>query len=385
MADDSAPDLPADQPAAASESAPTPPPTPPPVPPQAPENTFHSLSFTGAGSEYFKIWIVNLALTVVTFGIYSAWAKVRRLQYFYRHTRLAGTGFDYHGNPIAILKGRIIGLILFGLYSSVTYVDWRVAVAILAGLAVSIPWLLSQSFRFRLHNTSFRGIRFKFHGKTRDAYWIFLAWPVFTFMSIFTLGPLWHHRLKRYQFSNAAFGTTRFSIKTGAGEFYITYILAAFLWICLMVAVFFVFIFIGVFAALGRGPTDAPPELSPAFFVLLVLGGAAYALAFLTVHSVVTSRIHNACWNETSTPHHRFESRLSAWRLLGIQYTNFLATVFTVGLFRPFAQVRLARYLTETLTAFGTAGFDVYTATDGEDVAAIGEETAEFFDLDVAF
>ena len=66
------------------------------------------VSFTGTGGEYFKIWIVNLALTIVTLGVYSAWAKVRRLQYFYRHTRLAGAGFDYHGDPIAILKGRII-------------------------------------------------------------------------------------------------------------------------------------------------------------------------------------------------------------------------------------------------------------------------------------
>ena len=46
----------------------------------------------------------SIALTIVTLGVYSAWAKVRRLQYFYRHTRLAGAGFDYHGDPIAILK-----------------------------------------------------------------------------------------------------------------------------------------------------------------------------------------------------------------------------------------------------------------------------------------
>ena len=33
--------------------------------------------FTGSGGEYFRIWIVNVALTVLTFGIYGAWAKVR--------------------------------------------------------------------------------------------------------------------------------------------------------------------------------------------------------------------------------------------------------------------------------------------------------------------
>jgi uncharacterized membrane protein YjgN (DUF898 family) len=61
------------------------------------------LRFTGTGSEYFGIWIVNWLLTIVTLGIYSAWAKVRRLQYFYRHTELAVSTFDFHGIPKSIL------------------------------------------------------------------------------------------------------------------------------------------------------------------------------------------------------------------------------------------------------------------------------------------
>ncbi len=39
-------------------------------------STRHPLNFTGKGSEYFKIWIVNIALSLITLGIYSAWAKV---------------------------------------------------------------------------------------------------------------------------------------------------------------------------------------------------------------------------------------------------------------------------------------------------------------------
>ena len=72
--------------------------------------------FTGNGGEYFRIWIVNLALTILTLGIYSAWAKVRRLQYFYRNTAIAGASFDYHGDPKVILKGRVIGVLLLVAY-----------------------------------------------------------------------------------------------------------------------------------------------------------------------------------------------------------------------------------------------------------------------------
>ena len=35
-------------------------------------------TFTGTTREYFGIWIVNVLLTFVTLGVYSAWAKVRR-------------------------------------------------------------------------------------------------------------------------------------------------------------------------------------------------------------------------------------------------------------------------------------------------------------------
>lgn len=39
--------------------------------------TRHDFEFRGRGGEYFRIWIVNLALSLLTLGIYSAWAKVR--------------------------------------------------------------------------------------------------------------------------------------------------------------------------------------------------------------------------------------------------------------------------------------------------------------------
>ncbi len=50
--------------------------------------------FTGTAEEYFKIWIVNVGLTIVTFGIYSAWAKARKKRYLYGNTRLRGTAFE---------------------------------------------------------------------------------------------------------------------------------------------------------------------------------------------------------------------------------------------------------------------------------------------------
>ena len=63
--------------------------------------------FRGSATEFFGIWIVNLLLSLLTFGIYSAWAKVRTKKYFYQNTYVAGRSFDYHATGGQILIGRI--------------------------------------------------------------------------------------------------------------------------------------------------------------------------------------------------------------------------------------------------------------------------------------
>ena len=358
----------------------------PPVqgaPPDSAPLDLDQMVFTGTGAEYFRIWIVNLALTIATLGIYSAWAKVRRLQFFYRHTRLAGAGFDYHGDPIAILKGRMVGLVLFGLYSAMGYAGTVMTLVILVVLAVLLPWLLGRSLRFRLHNSSYRGLRFKFHGTTKQAYWIFLAMPLFLVLSLFTLGPFWHHRLKRYQFSNAAFGRTQFGTSAEVGEFYVAHILAGILMGALLTALIVVVALTTVATGAGREPgtaprTDMPPWFLPAIFL-------GYIFAFVGSQAITTARIQNAVWNRARLGSLGFICDLSIPRLFWIQLSNLAATVLTLGVFRPFAQVRLARYMAGCMTLVRAVPFSAFAAAAADDVTAMGEETAELFDFDIGF
>src|SRR5881394_1643390 len=80
----------------------------PPVAALPPARNLQRFEFTGNARDYFGIWVVNLFLTIVTLGIYSAWAKVRKKRYFHGNTWVAGGNFEYHGDPVAILKGRAI-------------------------------------------------------------------------------------------------------------------------------------------------------------------------------------------------------------------------------------------------------------------------------------
>src|SRR5712675_1111171 len=140
---------------------PSPTPAPPPAPAaRAPEQ----FRFTGRVGEYFGIWITNLLLTIVTLGIYSAWAKVRRLQYFYRHAEVAGSSFDFHGRPLTILIGRIVAIALLLLYNFAARLHSATTLLIIVAIALVMPWLLRNSLRFRLYNTSWRGTRFHFRG-----------------------------------------------------------------------------------------------------------------------------------------------------------------------------------------------------------------------------
>ncbi|HEY7474352.1 MAG TPA: YjgN family protein, partial [Vicinamibacterales bacterium] len=185
--------------------------------------------FTGSGVEYFRIWIVNLALSIATLGIYSAWAKVRRTQYFYRHTHVAGARFQYLGRPGAILKGRIVAAILFGTYTAAGQLSPFYGLAAFGVLALVMPWLLARSFRFRLSNTSYRGIRFGFAGSTAGSYGVFLGLPLLTVLTLFVLGPFTHHRIKKYQIGQARFGQTSIAFLSRVSEFYIAYVAAGFL------------------------------------------------------------------------------------------------------------------------------------------------------------
>jgi uncharacterized membrane protein YjgN (DUF898 family) len=348
----------------------------------APGQPPEPFEFTGSGGEYFRIWIVNLLLTLLTLGIYSAWAKVRRLQYFSRHTRVAGSVFDYHGKPIAILIGRLIALGLFAVYTLANAVPGPLLLAVLVLIGVLLPVLLRNSFRFRLHNTSYRGIRFSFRGTVGEAYVTFLLFGILTFGTLYLLAPMFHHRIKAYQHGYSWFGRTPFRFDAGIGAFYGVYLLVALVFIGGLIGG--IALFGGAIVALAPAFTEGGGEPDPAVIAPIIFGVFAMFLGLsLITGPLFQSRIGNLVWNHTRLGEHRFESRLRFWPLLGIGLSNFLLVALTLGLYMPWAAVRVARYRAESLTLLPAAPLDQFLAETSAEVAATGEETAELFDFDV--
>jgi len=320
----------------------------------------HAFEFTGSGKEYFKIWIVNLLLTILTLGIYSAWAKVRRLQYFYRNTRLNDASFEYHGTPKAILKGRLIAVGLFAVYSIAGKVNPLMGLVFGLLMAVVMPWLIVRSLRFKLYNSSYRGLRFSFAGDDRSAYRVLLLNPILTVLTLYLLAPYTHQRIKQYQHNNSKFGDTFFNFNASVGSFYGIYL-----------KTFGMMAGLGVLAAIA-----IPAKLTVLFFLL--------PIAFLLVMVYFAVSLPNLIWNSTGLGDHTFFSHQRVRPFLWISFTNLLFVVLTLGLFIPFAEMRMMRYKLENMGLNAQGDLSEFVAGQTQTTGAMGEETSAMFDVDIS-
>jgi uncharacterized membrane protein YjgN (DUF898 family) len=341
------------------------------------------LRFTGSGAEYFGIWIVNLLLTIVTLGIYSAWAKVRRLKYFYRHTELAASNFDFHGSPIRILIGRVLALAMLIGYNVSVRLHSPLTLVVVIALAIALPWLLRNSLRFRLYNSSWRGTRFHFRGSVGGSYRVFLLNGFLTLITLYVMAPFMHQRLKAYQHDNSWFGRTRFSFHARVGQFYLIYLLL------LLGVVVFIFTFIssgvvGTLAAIAQAQKHGGHADPRAIFRTLVLFYGVAIVTVLLIGPIFHALITNLVWNNTRLGEHRIECNLSPIQLMWISLSNFVLVVVTLGLFMPWAAVRLARVQVDAVRLLPASDLQEFVAAEPETIGAVGEEAATAFDFDIS-
>ncbi|WP_404991741.1 YjgN family protein [Cupriavidus pauculus] len=331
-------------------------------------------SFLGSGSEYFRIWIVNTLLTIVTFGIYSAWAKVRTLQYFYRNTSLDGASFDYHGSAKAILKGRAIIFVLILGYQAAMAASPAFGALIALVAAAAFPLLLVRSLRFRMANSSYRGLRFAFTGKDSEGYLVFLLWPILTVLSLYLLAPFAHQRFKQYQHRNTRFGTAPFAFDATAGAFYGVYLRTVGMVLALLIGGGIVGSTLGLFAGSSTG--------AAALGIALMVFGMYAGL--MLIGPYFQAKMQNLVWNHTTLAPHRFASDVRAGRLFVIVLTNLILTMLTLGLFYPFARVRSVRYRVESMTMIAVGQLDDFVAGEQQHVSALGDAAVDWYDIDIA-
>ena len=338
--------------------------------------------FRGTAAEYFRIWIVNVLLSMMTVGIYSAWAKVRRKKYFYRNTLLEGDAFDYHADPVKILKGRLIAVAGIAMYVAVGYLVPGVEFLVLLLIFILSPWLIVKARMFNARNSSYRNIRFTFKHNYAGAYKAYLGLPLlipFTFALIF---PFVRFVQNEFIIANSGFGRSAFTFQATPGKYYRIYFAAAGIFLLVWILVIFLLTGLGLNDNGAPGPADEPqtPETSLLLFYLSLI---ALALAYLVPYVYVTTQVHNTVFGNTSVARHRLHSNLRVHEMLGIYVTNILAIIFSLGLAIPWARIRTTRYRLEHLSLTIVGTLDEFTAAEKAEVSATGEEVGDFFDIDI--
>jgi len=330
----------------------------------------HPFEFRGDEREYFRIWIVNLALTILTLGIYSAWAKVRTERYFYANTRVAGTPFEYLARPLPILKGRIIAFSLLSAYVLASRFSLKLQLALIILIALVSPWLIVRGLMFRARYSSWRGLNFRFVPDYGAAYRCYLLIYLLLPLTLGLIIPYIKFRQKKFLVEHHRFGGRAFAFAAQANEFYVVYGIA----LAMMIVVW-----IGLVALLNMMTTKHGLPPMQMFYVTTVFTYLAYFVIFV----YVAARVLNLTYNNTSLEGLRLHSSVRARDLMRLYAFNTFGILLSLGMLIPWAMIRMARYRASRLMLLASDDPDTLEAEGQGDVSAIGAEIDHVFDMDI--
>lgn len=360
---------------------------------EASSNLQTHLMFTGTGAEYFRIWIVHVLFTVLSLGIYSAWAKVRKARWFAQHTTLLGDPFDYHGQPRKILLGRLVALALFIAYSQSFQWSAIAGLVMVGVLLVLGPALYGAAQRFRMLNTSWRGIRFGFEASQKTLYAVctplVFAWTAGTVWTAFNGSPKWllaitaasalgwpaiHASLKSTQHRQTRYGEQAFSFRPAVGSFYALYACTLGIALVGMLVAGFANLVFAIVVPKSQAPLTG-------FLVGITIVG----LIYLVASAYFMARLQRLVWSHTRLGEVRFGSTIHATDLLLLLTGNVLLVVLTAGLYWPFAAVAIARYRVQSITVESNASLLDIAAQTRQRSTAVGDAAFDFFGLDLGW
>lgn len=343
--------------------------------------------FTGQAGEFFKIWIVNLLLQVVTLGFYWPWAMVRTKRYFYANTHLDGHSFDYLAKPKSLLIGYLIVLCFAALYAVVGLFNPLFVFPVILVYLVAAPWIIYKALRFRARNTAYRNVRFKFSGLLSDSYITCMAWAVLVPFTFGLIIPYWKLKQHEYFFGNLQFGKTPFGFKPKGAEYYKYYLLFFAIGMAIYFAVIILFVAIGAASGYSMDAMGSD-EMETAMTIGLVIGMAiVYAIiiaAGVIFQNGLWMLIFNYNMSVWNLGDFRFESKMKLVEYILLCLGNIFASVFTLGLLIPWAKIRLAKYKLENMYLLAPGGqLGEHFEASHEEEGALGEAATDFMDFDI--
>ena len=406
--------------AAAAEFIPT---TPPPVN----QSRLLKFEFHGRALEFFKIWVVNLFLSIVTLGIFSAWAKVRTQRYLYGNTRLDGHSFTYLADPVTILKGRFIAFgFLIGYSLAWNFYPSAGMILLVVGVLL-LPAILVAATRFKMRNSSYRNLRFGFDTQFSAAYRLF-ALPMFIILlltgvcygllqlvdldammvgfqeletdsdarqavsltaeqlipTIFYLIlvpfiPYLDYLRNHFLIDNSRYGHASAQLKCSVGSFYELYLMSFLVMtvaitIAITLSIGLVALVTALFSSVEN--PDSIGMVAGAISAFLI-----YSSLFL-VSGYFRARRTNLIYGNSIFGDSELISELKFTQVSWILFSNTVAIMLSLGLLIPWSRMRMARYIASA-TQLKSTDLALITAGSHESQNALGDGMIDAFDLDI--
>ena len=395
----------------------------------------HPLEFTGSGGEYFRVWIVNVLLSIVTLGIYTPWARRRTAQYFYSHTLVAGSPLEFTAQQRKMVMGFVLLMLITLAYNIAanTGQDAAVGVLLLTGAVLS-PLIWGSAMRFRLGATRWRGLRLQFTAHWKEVY--LASWPLFAlalvwfgvFFGMQILSPELADVLQEVEDEAANPKMPSFTPAMGAllllglvltvlcfirleynyksllvlkaqvgaekGRWKPVYMDFVKVWLA-TVAVFVLTVvgfsvLIGVLAgssiALFAGQSSRMGLWMILVIIVSIIAGIfMLILASAPARAYREARMFQLMWNNIGVSHvARFKCHLKSGRYVWLRIKNMLLTLLTLGLYRPFARVSEYRMKCESVTLHVKGGVEQVTgAMVRQQQGGLGDALADAAGLDL--
>ena len=343
------------------------------------------IEFTGRATEYFGIWLSNTVLSILTLGIYSAWAKVRRSRYFLGNTIVLGDRLDYHARGVTILKGRLIAVAVIAVYIGLGFVSSAGQAIVAIALIPVYPWVINRAMRFNARMTSWRNLRFDWHGKYWGVARVYLLWPIIGVLTLGVLAPMAARASREYLANNYALGRERFSATTPLRPYYLALLWTILFGVALVSVLGALFSAVVLIAPMLANSIDdsgvsSSSGLGISLWQLLIVVAPLVVIGPAMIFFQILSRniIVSALTLGEATG---FQSDLNPLRYLWILLSNFIATVLTALLMYPWAQIRHYSYQAECITVRHMGAIGLFLDTDASSGQAFGEEFGEMQDI----
>lgn len=373
-----------------------------------------ALRFTGTASEYFRLWIVNLLLTMATLGLYAPWARRRTIRYFYSRTEVAHSPLEFTGGLRNMVFGFLL-LVSFSLgYSTLHEAGYHRTSALLAMAAFLVsPWLWASAMRFRLASTRWRGIHLHFWRIGSEVY--LASWPLGALavlvlglgavlprvgpygpmavlalllgslvLAVYCLARLDYNR-RRLLVRNAWIGNQPCIWKPGFAPFLKTWIGALGLLLAGLAAVA-ALAALAIWSRLGadEGRIAAVLLVSGLFIPLGLAVLAGLALTVVPTWAWLQATLFQLTWNGTGVSSiARLRTQLPVARYVRLCLVNALLTSLTLGLYRPFAQVAAYRMKLESVTLHVKGSLGQLAGRLAEAEGGLGDAAADAVGLDL--